>query len=143
MPYQIPYTSPLSKQRKYTPVRASRSISNPALNPYNTSRRAKDCRCERADEKEKAIWYPGRPVDISGLAASRGLVRSEPQKGYVSIWRDKSGRHEMNNTLHNVATVEEGFGGFQQIVKDGKRIAQNDASLHLKTGVGSVWAPNR
>jgi hypothetical protein len=49
----------------------------------------------------------------------------------------------MNNTLHNVATVEEGFGGFQQIVKDGKRIAQNDASLHLKTGVGSLWAPNR
>lgn len=91
---------------------------------------------ESAKTAEKAIWYPGRPVDISGLAVSRGLVRSEPQKGYVSIWRDKTGRHEMNHALDNVATVEESFGGFQQIVKDGKRIVQNDASLHPRTGVG-------
>ncbi|XZE21251.1 phosphodiester glycosidase family protein [Pirellulaceae bacterium SH449] len=91
---------------------------------------------ESGKTAEKAIWYPGRPVDISGLAVSRGLVRSEPQKGYVSIWRGKSGRHEMNNAVDNVESVEEGFGGFQQIVRDGERIVQNDSSLHPRTGVG-------
>lgn len=84
----------------------------------------------------KPVWYPGRPVDISGLAASNGVVRSKPQPGYVSVWRDKSGLHEMGAIKGVSDDIEEGFGGFQQIVSKGKRVANSDTSLHPRTGVG-------
>jgi hypothetical protein len=84
----------------------------------------------------KPVWYPGRPVDISGLAASEGVIRSRPLPGYVSVWRDKSGKHEMGAFKGNLDIVEEGFGGFQQIVSNGARVANNDTSLHPRTGVG-------
>ena len=84
----------------------------------------------------KPVWYPGRPVDISGLAASDGVVRSTPQPGYVSVWRDKSGKHEMGDFKDSLDNVEEGFGGFQQIISNGNRVANSDTSLHPRTGVG-------
>lgn len=84
----------------------------------------------------KAVWFHGRPVDISGLAASSGNIRSQPQPGYVSVWRNRNGVHEMGALRGDLANVEEGFGGFQQIVSSGKRIANSDTSLHPRTGVG-------
>ncbi|MFN7876042.1 MAG: phosphodiester glycosidase family protein [Pirellula sp.] len=93
----------------------------------------------------KPNWFPGRPVDISGLAASGGKIHSMPQPGYVSIWRTKNDTHEMGALRGDLDNVEEGFGGFQQIVSLGKRIANSDTSLHPRTGVGfdkdrgSMW----
>lgn len=84
----------------------------------------------------KPVWFPGRPVDISGLAASSGNILSKPQPGYVSIWRTKNGTHEMGALRGDLDNVDEGFGGFQQIVSLGKRIANSDTSLHPRTGVG-------
>ena len=84
----------------------------------------------------KPIWFPGRPVDISGLAVEAGKIRSTSQKGYVSIWRDRMGKHGIGEVDFGTEQIEEGFGGFQPIAVDGKRIVNRDASLHPRTGVG-------
>jgi exopolysaccharide biosynthesis protein len=91
---------------------------------------------EDGKQPDKPVWFPGRPVDISGLAASDGTILSKPGASYVSVWRDKDGKHKMGSAKARVDTIEEGFGGFQQIVSEGKRIENNDTSLHPRTGVG-------
>ena len=85
---------------------------------------------------EKPVWYPGRPVDISGLAVSSGQLRSKPHPGYVSVWRDKTGDQSLGKFPGRVEDIEEGFGGFQQIAQHGKRLVSEDKSLHPRTGVG-------
>lgn len=86
-------------------------------------------------QPEKPVWFPGRPVDISGLAASHGVMRSKPSSNYVSIWRDSRGQHDMGLLKETADSVQEGFGGFGQIVSKGKRIENQDSSLHPRTGV--------
>lgn len=86
-------------------------------------------------QPEKPVWFPGRPVDISGLAASNGVTRSKPSSSYVSIWRDSRGQHDMGLLTEAPGAVQEGFGGFGQIVSQGKRIENHDSSLHPRTGV--------
>lgn len=79
-------------------------------------------------------WGPAYPLDvkISGLAATGGVVYS-PHHG-VSVWTNKQGRVFIGNP--EVAEIQEGAGGFQQILKAAEVVVQQGGDLHPRTAIG-------
>ncbi|HDS83929.1 MAG TPA: phosphodiester glycosidase family protein [Phycisphaerales bacterium] len=79
-------------------------------------------------------WGPVYPMNviISGLAASDGVVRS-PHRG-VSVWTNKQGRAFIGDPKD--AEIQEGVGGFQQILKAGQVIVEKGGPLHPRTAIG-------
>ncbi|NLK42406.1 MAG: phosphodiester glycosidase family protein [Planctomycetes bacterium] len=90
-------------------------------------------------------WGPIYPmnVTISGLAATGGVIRS-PHCG-VSVWTDTHGRVFIGDPQGG--DIQEGVGGFQQILKAGQIIVEKGGPLHPRTAIGinqqgdrMVWA---
>lgn len=80
-------------------------------------------------------WFEGQPVDIGGLAVSDGHKRSEMTTGFTSVWFDGSGNICIGG-IPKEGTVIEGTAGFQQIVMDGKIIADKTGGLAPRTSIG-------
>lgn len=80
-------------------------------------------------------WSPDYPtnVKISGLAATGGVVYS-PHHG-VSVWTDKQGRVHIGDP--GDAEIQEGVGGFEQILKDKHVTANPGGPLHPRTAIGT------
>lgn len=80
-------------------------------------------------------WAPTYPthVTISGLAASGGVIRSRHQG--VSIWTDKQGRVFLG-TPDEDADIQEGVGGFQQILKETEVMVAQGGAIHPRTAIG-------
>jgi hypothetical protein len=79
-------------------------------------------------------WAPSYPihVNITGLAATGGVVYT-PHQG-VSVWMDNR-RLFFVGTPDEDAQIQEGVGGFQQILQAGKVIVQG-GGLHPRTAIG-------
>ena len=88
-----------------------------------------------ANGKTNSNWYEGQPVDISGLAASGGCIRSPAWLDRVSVWIDEHGRVFIGENS-TPASVVEGMAGFRQILKDGIVIAPQAGQLHPRTAIG-------
>ena len=84
--------------------------------------------------KKNRHWYESQPVDISGLAASGGQVRSTAD-GYVALWVDASGRVFLG-TAPTDGSVMEGMSGFSQIVKEGALVDPPGGAIHPRTAMG-------
>ena len=83
--------------------------------------------------KKNQLWYEGQLVDITGLAASGGVVRSRPT--IVSIWVDADGRVFIGGNP-DMAPVVEGVAGFNHIVKEGAIVVGPDETRHPRTAIG-------
>ncbi len=70
-----------------------------------------------AEGRKNRAWFEGQPVDILGLAASGGLMRSPARPGGASVWIDMQGRLGLSGEPGR-KTVAEGVAGFQPIVAD-------------------------
>ena len=88
-----------------------------------------------ATGKRNKNWYEGQPVDISGLAVSRGQIRSPAQPRYPSGWVDSQGRVFLGGEPSD-KTVMEGMAGFHQIVRDGAVVVSPGGPLHPRTAIG-------
>jgi hypothetical protein len=84
--------------------------------------------------KKNRSWFAGQVVDISGLAASAGHVRSLPEG--VSAWVAADGRVCIGENP-DLATVIEGLAGFSHIVKNGAIVASPDEVRHPRTAIGT------
>ncbi len=86
-------------------------------------------------------WAPSYPthVNITGLAATGGVVFS-PHRD-VSVWSDKTGRFYIG-TPDEDADIQEGVGGFQQILKNTEVVIQG-GGLHPRTAIGVNEAGDR
>ncbi len=85
-------------------------------------------------------WHPWSPeyptrVKIIGLGAAGGEVRSLPDSNRVSLWTDHDGRLHMG-TPEDLSEVQEGVGGFQQIIRDGEVVVNPGGAVHPRTGLG-------
>ena len=85
-------------------------------------------------EKTRA-WHEGQPVDIHGLAASNGEIRSMAQAGNVAVWVNERGVVALGDGPGE-ETVVEGMSGFGQIVRDGVLIPPPEGPLHPRTALG-------
>jgi len=90
-------------------------------------------------------WYEGQAVDITGLAATKGGVKSPAGGGLVSVWADAHARMHIGNAPTN-PPPREGVAGWGQIVTDGEIISrlvrrnQSDTPKEIRlnplTGIG-------
>lgn len=86
--------------------------------------------------KRNSDWYEGQPVDIEGLAASRGEIRSPLQSGFPSVWVDQQGRVFLGGDPSD-RSIAEGAAGFRYIVKDGVVTASpGGGPIHPRTSIG-------
>ncbi len=86
--------------------------------------------------KRNRSWFEGQRVDIHGLAASGGAVRSPALPGGASVWFDKDGRVVLSDVPRDGA-VAEGMCGFQPVVKDGVVAAGPGGPQHPRTAIGT------
>jgi hypothetical protein len=84
--------------------------------------------------KRNRAWFEGQVVNIEGLAATHGQLRSPPEK--ASIWIAADGRVHIGDKP-DPAEVVEGLAGFQPIVKDGALAASPDEVRHPRTALGT------
>jgi hypothetical protein len=88
-----------------------------------------------ATGKTNRKWYEGQPVDISGLAASGGHLRSPASPGGLSVWTDESG-HVSLGSVPSQTSVVEGMAGFSQILKEQLIVAPAEGPKHPRTAIG-------
>ena len=88
-----------------------------------------------ASGKTDRSWHAGQPVDIQGLAASGGIVRSPPLPGGASVWFDGRGRVVLGDAPGDIP-VEEGAAGFQRVVSEGAVAVPPGGPLHPRTAIG-------
>ncbi len=82
-------------------------------------------------------WRLGQPVEITGLAASAGQIRSPPDLRLPSLWLDSRGRVHIGYPSPD-ADIVEGWGGFQVILRNGEILPrQEDERLNPLTGIGT------
>ena len=95
-----------------------------------------------AQGRRNRRWFAGQPVDISGLAASAGQVRSSTSSHAASVWIDGAGHMRMGVAPEAdagqtaVGRLREGMAGFQQIVKQGKVVTSPGGAEHPRTAIG-------
>jgi len=80
-------------------------------------------------------WHAGMAVDVIGLAASGGRVRSPAQAQYVAFWLDGQGQPRLGQPDEGAA-VREGVAGFGWLVREGRNVCGRDEALHPRTAIG-------
>jgi len=97
------------------------------------------------DGRKNRRWYEGQPVDISGIAAFGGQVRSPAQANETSVWVDRRGRVRMGRVpgtgrkkedVPEADRIVEAMAGFQQIVKAGVVVPAAGGAVHPRTAIG-------
>lgn len=98
-----------------------------------------------ANGKKNRRWFEGQPVDISGIAAAGGQIRSPAQTNATSVWVDRRGRVRMGRVpgagrkkqdVPEPDRVVEAMAGFQQIVKAGVLVPGAGGAVHPRTAIG-------
>ena len=88
-----------------------------------------------AQGKKNRNWYSGQPVDIHGLAGSKGKMRSTMGPNNASVWFDAQGRvhfgHQQDDKPLEATT------GFQLILSEGKVTTSEGGARHPRTAMGT------
>ncbi len=87
-----------------------------------------------ASGKSSSNWHENMPVDIGGLAATAGRLRSADQKGYIAVWSDAQGRPHLGPPGAD-DPVREGCAGFGWALRAGKAVG-DDGAKHPRTAAG-------
>ncbi len=84
--------------------------------------------------KRTSVWTPGLPVDILGLVATGGDIRSPSRRPNCAFWVDGAGAARIGDPAPGEA-VREGLAGFSQVLRGGETV-NADAVLHPRTALG-------
>lgn len=86
--------------------------------------------------ERKRGWYPGKPVDIQGIAAANGIIRSPHAGGRTDFWFDPEGNPHLGPAADDL-TVQHAVADWGDLlVKDGRTVAKPDTALHPRTLAG-------
>jgi len=86
--------------------------------------------------KRPTGWHVGMPVEIIGLAARGGAIRSEAKpEAYAPLWLDRNGGAHLGNP-DDLSHVSEGVAGFGWILRQNTIIPRQDEVRHPRTAVG-------
>jgi hypothetical protein len=89
-----------------------------------------------ADGNRPMDWHLGMPVEIIGLAAHDGAIRSDATpEAYAPFWIDRRHTPHIGNPS-DPQDVLEGVAGFGWILRDGKILPSPDTVRHPRTAVG-------
>jgi exopolysaccharide biosynthesis protein len=88
------------------------------------------------DLERKLGWFPGKSVDIEGLAATDGTIRSPSQTGRVSLWFDAAGQPHLGAPVAGEA-IRQGVADWGELLlQAGKIVAKPTSTLHPRTLAG-------
>lgn len=86
--------------------------------------------------KRDTEWFAGKPVDIVGLAASAGNVRSKPPPDRSAFWVGKDGKGRMG-TPAEADIIREGVSDWSgALLRGGAEVAPAKSELHPRTMLG-------
>ncbi|HJM65348.1 MAG: hypothetical protein CMN05_15340 [Roseibacillus sp.] len=88
-----------------------------------------------AQGKKNRNWYSGQPVDIHGLAGTRGKLRSTVTPNNASVWFDSQGRVHFGHQPDD--KPQEATTGFQLILSQGKLTVNPGGARHPRTAMGT------
>ena len=89
-----------------------------------------------SEEEKKRGWFQGKQVDIVGLAASDGVVRSLAKKGQSCFWIDASGQAHVGYP-DDPKNIQHGLGDWiQKLIIDGVVSVKDAAGIHPRTLAG-------
>jgi len=88
-----------------------------------------------AQGKKNRNWYSGQPVDIHGLAGTKGKMRSAMAPNNASVWFDPQGRVHFGHQPDD--KPEEATTGFQLILSKGKLTVNQGGARHPRTAIGT------
>lgn len=80
-------------------------------------------------------WHSGQPVDIHGLAGTRGKMRSTVNPSNTSVWFDAGGRVRFGHEADD--EPGEATNGFQMILSNGALTVGEGGARHPRTAIGS------
>jgi len=81
-------------------------------------------------------WFKGKPVNITGLAVSNGVVRSKPSASHFPLWIDFDGKLHIGNPDAKEKPSEAVSDWSGLLVHRGKIIASSTEKLHPRTLLG-------
>ncbi|MCF7730092.1 MAG: phosphodiester glycosidase family protein [Akkermansiaceae bacterium] len=86
--------------------------------------------------ERKRGWFAGKSVDIQGLAAADGRIRSEPQAGRISFWFDAAKQPHLGPPTAT-GLVRQGVADWGELLLTGGKVVAKPASvLHPRTLAG-------
>ena len=85
--------------------------------------------------KKNRNWYSGQPVDIHGLAGTRGKIRSTMAPSNASVWFDAQGQVHLGHQQDD--KPQEATTGFQLILSEGKVTTSEGGARHPRTAMGT------
>lgn len=95
-----------------------------------------------AEGRRNRRWFAGQKVDISGLAAVSGKIRSPAASHAASVWFDGTGRLRLGVAPGDAEEqaeeqrLTEGTAGFGLILKAGKIVVGEGGAVHPRTSIG-------
>ncbi len=88
-----------------------------------------------AEGRKNRNWYSGQPVDIHGLAGSKGKMRSPMAPSNTSVWFDTKGKVHFGHQAED--KLQEATTGFQLILSKGKLTVGTGGARHPRTAIGA------
>lgn len=89
-----------------------------------------------SEAERKRGWFAGKLVDVAGLVAADGVVRSPPDGPLASVWFDAAGTPHIGE-LVEPAQAQQGVSTWiDRLLADGQVVARPDTQLHPRTLVG-------
>jgi hypothetical protein len=90
-----------------------------------------------SEEERKRGWFAGKLVDVAGLVAADGVVRSQPDGPLASIWFDALGAAHLGD-LTEPAQARQGVSSWiDRLLTDGQVVARPETQLHPRTLIGT------
>ena len=81
-------------------------------------------------------WYPGKPVDIQGIAAANGDIRSPHAASRTDFWFDPEGKPHLGTAGGDQSVRHAVADWGDLLVRDGHTVAKPDTALHPRTLAG-------
>lgn len=88
------------------------------------------------DPQPQSVWFPGRPVEILGLAVTGGRVASAAQPGFANGWITADRRMKLS-AEPPMEPIQEGWAGFSPLIINGQRIESGQPAIHPRTAIGT------
>lgn len=88
-------------------------------------------------EERQRGWFAGKLVDVAGLVAVNGVVRSLPDGPLASLWLDTAGTPHLGD-LTDPTQARQGVSSWiDRLLTDGRVVARPETQLHPRTLVGT------
>jgi hypothetical protein len=81
-------------------------------------------------------WFAGKSVDIEGLAATDGIIRSPAQSDRISLWFDAAKQPHLGMPMANDQIRQGVADWIEPLVTGGTIVAKSTSDLHPRTLAG-------